>query len=315
MRILCSFFFLLLLCVPQTSFSQMPITPQSLQGTWTGSNGQNSMSLQFMGNTCLFTFNGQQLNGMYQVFGNQIAMMLQNGKKVSYAASLNGNNLVLDGSIYLTRSAPMTGVPGDMPGSQTFPQMTSSPLDGTWSAQVPQGVISFRFMGNQYEQSLNGHVFEVGNFVCLPDGTFRYTVTQGQYAGQQGQNRLSMSDGQSFTMYWPDGAQRTYARAFNTAPGTPAVPQAQSPFEGRWIWAKQGPATFSYIFQGSQFIFYWNGTERSRGHFSYTNVQLIFRHETGPDAGKQDFLGYQLNGNRLLLFTRPDENPIPFVRY
>ncbi len=104
--------FLLLLCVPQICFSQMPINQQSLQGTWKGSSEENSMSLQFMGSACVFNFSGQKFSGMYRIFGNQIAMTFQNGKRVSFTASLEGNSLVLNGSIYLTRSAPEGGMPG-----------------------------------------------------------------------------------------------------------------------------------------------------------------------------------------------------------
>ncbi|MBQ7608841.1 MAG: hypothetical protein IJU76_12880 [Desulfovibrionaceae bacterium] len=300
--------FLLLLFLPSLCFAQMPVYPENLQGTWTGSNGRDTMTLQFMGNSCVFGFNGQVVNGMYQVQGNQLAMNLQNGKTISFYAVLEGNTLVLDGSVRLTRTAPMTPFPGNMPSSQPFS------LDGLWSTQIPQGVLSFRFQGNQYQQLVNGQVLEAGTFMCHPDGTFIYSVTQGQAAGQQGQNRLIMNGPQSFIMQWPDGTQRSYVRSDGLSQGGPGFPEPQSPFEGRWIWAKQGPATFSYLFQGSQFIFYWNGMERSRGHFTFSNTQLIMRHEAGPDAGKQDVLGYQLRGNRLLIFTKPDLDPIPFVR-
>ncbi|MBQ7584814.1 MAG: hypothetical protein IJU40_01015, partial [Desulfovibrionaceae bacterium] len=185
-------------------------------------------------------------------------------------------------------------------------------IQGFWSAQIPEGVRSFRFEGNRYEQLLNGQVLESGIFNLTPDGRFSYKVTQGQFRGQRGENRLSVN-GNTLTMFWPQGNSLTYVRGggFNNP-----TPMGQSPLEGRWIWAKSGAVTFGFIFQGQNFISTWNNQERSRGTFTLTPNQIIMQHQTGPDAGKIDRLGIQISGNRFILFTSDDPNvePIPFVR-
>ncbi|MBO6171604.1 MAG: hypothetical protein J6N67_05535 [Desulfovibrio sp.] len=332
---------LLLLSAPVRA--DMPLSPQALQGAWAGSNGQNTLILMFMGNSCALGLNGQQMAGVWNLNGNRLTMQFQNGKSLSYSAALQGDALILDGNLRLTRQA-MPGMPpqggtwgGGQPNGGTWGQTpqgapqqsfsSASPLEGTWSTQIPQGRRSFRFTGNRYAQLLNGQVVEEGMFQLLPDGRFQYQVTGGQYAGQTGEDRITLN-GNSLTVAWPDGTVVTFTRdsagsgGTSTPPaifggsGQPAPSGAATLLEGRWMWAKQGPVTFGYIFSGNQFIFLWNGAEKSRGTFSLSGMQLTMRHESGPEAGKTDVLGYQLNGNRLLIFTSQDPNmdPIPFVR-
>ncbi|MBO4334277.1 MAG: hypothetical protein J5846_00380 [Desulfovibrio sp.] len=198
-----------------------------------------------------------------------------------------------------------------------------SPLEGTWSVQIPQGRRSFHFMGNRYAQSLNGQVMEEGVFQYTPDGRFLFQVTGGQYAGQSGEDRITIN-GNSITVAWPEGTVITFTRD-NMGPGSslsgnfggqPASSGLATPLEGRWLWAKQGPVTFGYIFSGNQFMHFYNGMEKGRGTFTLSGMQLVMHHESGPEAGRTDVLGYQLHGNRLLIFTSEDPNidPIPFVR-
>lgn len=333
--------------------ADMPLSPQALQGAWAGSNGQDTLILMFMGNSCALGLNGQQMAGVWNLNGNRLTMQFQNGKSLSYSAALQGDALILDGNLRLTRQAMPGMPPGGWPGApqggiwggqqgapqggtwgggqtpQGAPQQnfsSASPLEGVWSTQIPQGRRSFRFTGNRYAQLLNGQVVEEGVFQLLPDGRFQYQVTGGQYAGQSGEDRITLN-GNSLTVAWPDGTVITFTREGAGTGGTPqtgifggsgqpAPSGAATPLEGRWMWAKQGPVTFGYIFSGNRFVLLWNGAEKSRGTFALSGMQLTMHHESGPEAGKTDVLGYQLNGNRLLIFAsdNPNMDPIPFVR-
>ncbi|MBO4300525.1 MAG: hypothetical protein J5861_02875 [Desulfovibrio sp.] len=329
LTVIATFALLLLLAAVAPTRADMPPSPQALQGAWSGSNGQDTLILMFMGNTCALGLNGQQMAGVWNLAGDRLTLQFQNGKSLSYSVSLQGDALILDGNLRLARQA-MPGAPGfawqpggtwgqtpQAPPSQNF--SNAGPLEGTWSTQIPQGTRSFRFMGNRYAQLLNGQVVEEGTFLLTPDGRFLYQVTSGQYAGQSGEDRVTLN-GNSLTVAWPEGTVLTFVREGTGQPGgfgVPGQPTAMAtPLEGRWVWAKNGPVTFGYIFSGHHFVLLWNGVERSRGTFALTAMQLTMRHESGPDAGKTDVLGYQLRGNRLLIFTSDDPNvhPIPFVR-
>ncbi len=222
----------------------------------------------------------------------------------------------------------------------------ASPLDGVWTTQTPQGLRVFRISGNRYVQTVGGQLLDEGIFQILPDGRFQYQVTGGPYAGQRGENRLSC-DGRTLVMAWPDGTSATFVRegqggsmpgqqwgspAPSPAPapeggwgqqpapapgnswGQPMAPA--TPLEGRWIWAKQGQASFGFIFNGNRFTSFWNGQTTATGTFELRGPLLVLRHETGNDAGRVDNLGCQLSGNRMVLHVgqNPDDNPIPFVR-
>ncbi|MBR4605782.1 MAG: hypothetical protein IKO41_06100 [Lachnospiraceae bacterium] len=297
--------FLMLFCCLPAEVQAQELNAISIQGTWQGSNGQNSLTLVLQGQSCALTLNGQTLSGVWSLAGNQLIMHFANGKNVRYQVSFDGQTLTLDGTLRLMRTMPQSQpMPGmDFGGSQT------SPLDGLWFAQTPQGARAFRFQGNFYAQLLNGQVMEEGQFSLSPDGRFFYRVTSGPYAGQSGENRVFLQ-GQTLTMSWPDGSALTYQREVNATP----TPSAQSPLEGRWVWAKNGPVTFGFIFSGNRFISLWNNAEKSRGTFQISGPQLVMHHETGPDAGKTDVLGFQLSQNRLLIFVMPDQDPIPYVR-
>ncbi len=331
---------LLLFSAAAPARADMPFSPQALQGSWMGSNGQQTLILMFMGNNCALSLNGMQMAGVWNLAGNRLTMQFQNGKSLSYSVALQGNSLILDGNLRLTRTggagpnvSPQTGYPPTGPGPNVIPPSTCTgangyfPLEGTWSAQIPQGTRSFRFTGNRYAQLFNGQVVEEGVFQFFSDGRFQFRVTGGQFAGQAGENRIAIN-GNSITVTWPDGTAITFTRdnagsgggsaqpGIFGGTGQPGPSGAATPLEGRWMWAKNGPVTFGFIFSGNTFVHLWNGAEKGRGTFSLTRMQLTVHHETGPEAGKTDVLGYQLKGNRLLIFTSEDPNmdPIPFVR-
>ncbi|MCR5815103.1 MAG: hypothetical protein K6G15_11525 [Desulfovibrio sp.] len=303
-------FFLVLItsfCLFAQSLKAQELNAISIQGTWSGRDGQNQMVLVLQGERCAMQLNGQSISGIWTLVGNQLIMNFANGRNVRYTVAYNGQVLTLDGSVQLTRASSQPTPP------QAFPPQApqASGLDGLWSVQTAQGLRSFRFQGNRYAQLINGQVVEEGQFALFADGRFRYQVTAGQYAGQSGENRL-MLQGQSFTMFWPNGMSLTYQRQVSGN----ASPMGQTPLDGRWVWAKNGPVSFGFIFSGNRFVALWNNAEQSRGTFQIQGSQLVMHHESGPEAGKTDVLLFQLNGNRLLIFTTTDPNvdPIPYVR-
>lgn len=281
------------------------LTPEAIQGTWVTQEDQNTMRFTFSDNSCTFFHNETEMQGMFRLSGNRLTIQLQNGNSQSYAVALQGVSLILDDEIRLMRQKQQ---------GQQNQQISSSSLDGVWHAEIPQGILSFHFKGNKYVVLMNDEIREEGIFTLTPDGQFTYKVTQGQNQGQTGTNRFFLQDN-SFTMNWPDGSSLTFTRS---AQGSDS-PQTgkQTPVEGRWKWTNHGPISFSYIFSGNSFIFLQNDVEVSTGTLTLNGSQIILRYETGPEAGKIEYLGYQLDDNHLLLIPPEDSDMHSFslVRY
>lgn len=96
-------------------------------------------------------------------------------------------------------------------GGPQQPAMGATPLEGSWSTQMPQGRLTFRFMGNRYAQSFNGQLNEEGEFNYLPDGRLQYRILNGQAAGQSGENRV-MVNGNTLTFTWANGMSLVFMR-------------------------------------------------------------------------------------------------------
>ena len=317
---------LLFLACPMGAFAASPATPQALQGSWIHQEGQNSMVFMFNGNACALSMNGMQMAGTWTLAGDQLRVQFQNGRTMTWRCFMDGPNMILDGSMRFTRQGgggqqggqpPYGGQqpsPGQPPygGQQPFGGQ-QSPLEGTWVAQTPQGQLIFQFQGSRYVQYFNGQPVEEGNFVYYPDGRLQYQITGGQAAGQQGVNRI-VFQGQSFSMYGANGNYITYQRQASQSQSQPPVTgPGATPLEGRWIWAKSSnQVSFGYVFSGNRFVYFMNGAQSSAGTFQLTQTQLVFQH----DSGQTEAVGYQLSGNRLVVFPSDDPNidPIPFVR-
>ena len=211
---------------------------------------------------------------------------------------------------FLVLCAMPHAVPAASPGSTQAQQGMRHVLEGKWTAVLPQEQMVFQFQGGRYAFFLNGQPIEEGAFVYVPDGRLQYQVTAGRNAGQRGENRIAMQ-GQSFSLYAPDGSCCTFTRMAAPQPQAQPGPGA-TPLEGRWIFARPGPVSFGYVFSGSRFVYFINGAQQSSGTFQLTGYQITFRH----DSGQTENVGYQLKGNRLVIFTSEDPNidPIPFVR-
>ena len=249
---------------------------------------------------------------------------------------------VLAGALALSLAlAAPAGADIAFPGSAGCGRISPPPaqtvlLDGVWTCQTPQGPRSIRFSQSRYASSLNGQVVEEGLFLAMPDGRFHYWVTVGPHAGRQGVNRYVLN-GQTFIMKWDSDQALTFVRQGQgqswpdqPAPGGqwnssgPPAPGAGSglpaqgvtPLEGRWVWAKTGPVSFGFIFQGSRFQCFFNGQVTGAGTFELNGAMLVMHHETGSDAGRIDRFACQLQGSRMLLFVsdKPGSEPIPYVR-
>ena len=130
---------LLLLCPFATSArADMPLNPQALQGAWAGSNGRDSIILMFMGSNCGMGLNGQQLYGMWTLMGDRLTMQFQNGQSLSYTAALQGDTLVLDGNMRLTRQV-MPNMPAGQAQQGGWGQPQQQSQGGGWGQpQQPQ---------------------------------------------------------------------------------------------------------------------------------------------------------------------------------
>jgi hypothetical protein len=116
--------------------------------------------------------------------GGRLNLRFQDGKTLSYAFALQGDVLILDGNMRLTRQ-PMPQQGGaQQPG---WGQPAAGPLEGVWAAQTQSGVFVFIVRGSRYRCTLNDTPVEEGTFT-LNGSRMHYTVTQGQNAGQQGVN-------------------------------------------------------------------------------------------------------------------------------
>ena len=298
----CLLAFLVLCAMPHAVPAASPASPQALQGTWVCSNGQHSMTFTFQGDSCTLRVDSMQMAGRWILSGTQLRVQFQNGSTQSWHCAMAGADLVLDGNMRFRRQGmPPLGPNGT--GQQ-------SPLEGAWTAQIPQGQMVFQFQGGRYASFLNGQPIEEGTFAYFPDGRLQFQVTAGRNAGQRGENRIVMQ-GQSFSMYGPNGAFFTFTRMTAPQPQVQPGPGA-TPIEGRWIFARSGPVSFGYVFSGSRFVYFINGAQQSSGTFQLTGYQITFRHDSGQTASFR----YQLWDNRLVIFTSEDPNadPIPFVR-
>lgn len=307
---------LLALCAqPSCIEAASPASPQALQGTWAFSDGQHTMVLTFNGNSCTLRMDTMQMAGVYSLAGDTLRMQFQNGATQTWRCFMDGPDLILDGNMRFKRQG-QPGVqqpaPGQPPYGGQFPQQGQSPLEGVWVAQTPQGQLVFQFQGSRYVYYVNGQPYEQGSFVYHPDGRLQYQITAGPSAGQQGVNRI-VYQGQSFAMYGPNGSYITYQRQASQPQPQPQPGPGATPIEGRWIMVKSTPQlSIGYVFSGNRFASFKNGVQEFTGSFQLTQTQLILRYDSGQTAA----LGYQLSGNRLVVFTSDDPNidPIAFVR-
>ncbi len=204
-------------------------------------------------------------------------------------------------------------VPAASPDSTQDLQGVRHCLEGEWTAELPQEQMVFQFQGGRYAFFLNGQPLEEGTFAYFPDGRLQYQVTAGKNAGQRDEKRIVMQ-GQSFSMHDLDGSCATFTRM--------AAPQAQpgpgaTPLEGRWIFARPGPVSFSYGFSsGKYFDYKRNGAELSSGTFQMTSYQITFRHDSGLTASFDYHHFDDITKERFVIYTSEDPNvdPITFVR-
>jgi hypothetical protein len=173
---------------------------QLLQGAWAGSDGSTSVILMFMGQSCGIAVNNQQMYGTWEVRGGRLDLRFQNGKTLSYAFAVQGDVLILDGSMRLTRQPMPQQGGGQQPG---WGQPAASPLEGIWTAQTPNGLFAFIFHGSQYRCTLNNALIEEGTFT-LSGNQLHYAVTRGQNPGQRGVNTWQIQ-GSVLTIITPNG--------------------------------------------------------------------------------------------------------------
>ena len=127
-------FFLLVLSAAAPLRAGQP-DAQALQGAWAGSNGSDTMLLMFMGNVCGMALNGQQMYGMWSLAGDRLNIRFQNGKTLSYSIAIQGDSLILDGNVRLTRQAMPNQPGGGVPGGQ--PVQPQQPQPGGWGQPQP----------------------------------------------------------------------------------------------------------------------------------------------------------------------------------
>ncbi len=177
---------------------QNPAAGQSIVGMWSGQANGQIFVMAFMpnGSYCL-GINNQQFYGSYTVQGSHVHIQMQNGQTVDVDFAIQGDILRLsDGTVLQRQQMPAVQQPQQQqnPGAWGQPQQPqqpqsymATPLEGTWSAQTPNGTFLFMFHGSQYRAFINGALVEAGVFQ-LNGNRLRFQVTQGQNAGQQGEN-------------------------------------------------------------------------------------------------------------------------------
>ena len=179
---------------------QNPAGAQALTGMWMGQfNGQMFVMIFMDNGMCGLGINNQQFYGNYTVQGSYLHMQMQNGQTLDVEFSVQGDTLQFSDGTVLKRQqmpagqpqaqqpGPWGQAPQGQPNSAGMQPAGTSPLEGTWSAQTPNGMFVFEFRGNQYRAVVNGMQIEAGMFQ-LNGNRLHYQVTQGQNTGQQGVN-------------------------------------------------------------------------------------------------------------------------------
>lgn len=205
-------------------------------------------------------------------------------------------------------------VPAASPGSTQAQQGMRHVLEGKWTAVLPQEQMVFQFQGGRYAFFLNGQPIEEGAFVYVPDGRLQYQVTAGRNAGQRGENRIAMQ-GQSFSLYAPDGSCCTFTRMAAPQPQAQPGPGA-TPLEGRWIFARPGPVSFGYVFSnGKYFYCERNGAQLSSGTIEMNGYQITFRHDSGQTVRfRYQHFDNTTEESLVIASEDPNVDPITFVR-
>ena len=277
-------FLLLVLSAAAPLRAEQP-SVQALQGAWACSNGSDTMLLMFMGNVCGMALNNQQMYGMWSLAGDRLNIQLQNGKQVSYSVAIQGNSLILDGSIHLTRQAMPNqpgGVPNVQPGGQPGPQS-----GGTWGGQPqqPQGG-SWGAPGGQPQGGGWGQPQPGGQ----PGGTWGGQPQQPQGGGW----------GQPQGGGWGAPGGQPQGGGWGQPQPGPQQPQAgPTPLEGSWsLQTPQGRLTFRFM--GNRYAQLFNGQLAEEGTFNYLpDGRLQYQITGGQNAGQSGENRVMVNGNTL----------------
>jgi hypothetical protein len=249
---------------------------QALQGAWFSTNGKETMLIIFQGNTVGFAVNQNPVYGTWSAQGDRLKLSFQNGKSLEFQFAVQGDTLILNGALRLTRQQiPQQGVApqpaSPYPAPAPAPQPASPyPAPAPAPAPAPQ-----------------------------PSSPYPAPAPQPGAAPYPGQQPYP-------------GA--TPAPAPQPNPGQyPQPGAAASPLEGSWqCGSPNGPMTFT--FTGSMYTFAFNGQVIETGSFSLSGNTLSYRVLSGPNAGNSGQNQVVLQGGNVMIMTLPNGMSFNYVR-
>ncbi|MBQ9452250.1 MAG: hypothetical protein IJU65_03020 [Desulfovibrio sp.] len=317
--------------------AQQGVPNPSIVGTWSAPNGQQTLTMVFQpGGACTIIDKGQQVNGFYEVRGNQLVLRFANGKSFTLNFSIQGDFLVFSDGSRLQRQSgvPQQPMPAQapMPQQQPMPQaqnVTQQGLEGAWAVSdgkttiimmFMNGVCGFNVNGRQFYgpytvqgnrlhvQFTNAQPLDVtftveGNALRFSDGT---VLMRQQMPNMPVNNQPMPQQPSQQPGVWGQPQQ----------PSQNPMPQqssSASPLEGAWGTQLPNGATVEFIFKGNQYRVLTNGQQTETGIFTLKGNRLEYTTTSGQATGNKGVNTWQISGNVLILMM-PDGSNIQFQR-
>ena len=300
-----------------------------LVGTWSAPNGQYVLTMVFRPDgVCALIDKGQQVNGTYEVQGNQLHMRFANGQNISLSFSIEGNFLVLSDGSRLQRQAEgqaQAGQPSVTPQTSLPQTRGTQGLEGAWAVSNGQVSIIMMFMNGVCGFNVNGR-----QFYGL------YTV-QGNHLHVQFTNAKPLDVDftvEGDTLRLSDGTVLRRQQMPNIPGGNQPMPQqqpgvwgqqqpvsqpmpqqkgGQTPLEGAWGTQLPNGVQLVFVFTGSQYRVLANGQPTETGFFSLNADRLEYTTTSGPQMGQKGVNRWRVNGD-VLIMTLPNGTSVQFGR-
>ncbi len=319
----------------QQPSAQQSMPSPSIVGTWSAPNGQQTLTMVFQpGGACTIIDKGQQVNGFYEVRGNQLLLRFANGKSFALNFSIQGDFLVFsDGSRLQRQSgAPQQSVPAQAPTQQQQPMpqaqsVTNQSLEGAWAVSDGKTTIIMMFLNGVCGFNVNGRQF-YGPYT-VQGNRLHVQFTNAQPLDVtftvEG-NALRFSDGTVLLrQQMPNMPVNNQPMPQPQQPGTWGQPQQPvqnpmpqqssraTPLEGAWGTQLPNGATVDFIFMGNQYRVLTNGKQTETGIFTLNGNRLEYTTTSGAATGSKGVNTWQINGNVLILMMQ-DGSHLQFQR-
>ncbi len=295
---------------------------------WAASDGKTTVIMMFQGNACCVSYNTERACGTYTAAGGKLTIQLQNGKVVSCAYKVQGNQLILDNgdTILIRQQTPPVQSPAPSPqgGNWGTAAPSAGPsIDGTWSG----GGVTLMFQGGQYQVLHGGQVIESGTYQVSGNAVQFQPSGMGPYVKQLrvdaqaiylDNQRYDRQGGGSGGNWGGSSAPQGGNWGGSSAPqgntwGTPAPSGGRTILEGCWV-STNLPVMITFCFSGNQYrCTMANNPVAETGTFVLQGDQLHYTILTGATPGQQGTNRVSVNNN-MLSITYPQGGTAVFRR-